>query len=40
MELTTAQKIKALVDGGLAEDADDAIAQLVDMGEIDEGDES
>jgi len=33
-DLTTAQKIRALVDAGLADDAADARAMLIDMGEI------
>jgi hypothetical protein len=36
MNLTVDQKIQALISYGLADDEDDAIAQLVDMGEIDE----
>lgn len=36
MELTTAQKIRALVDEGLADDAEEARIMLVDMGEIDD----
>lgn len=34
--MTTKQKIQALVDGGLADDAEDAGYQLVDMGEASE----
>jgi hypothetical protein len=37
--LSKAGKIRALIESGLAEDREDAIAQLVDMGEIDEDDE-
>lgn len=37
--MTTQEKIDALVDGGLADDADEARAMLVDMGEIDEEEE-
>src|SRR5438874_160008 len=38
-ELTTDEKIAAMILGGLADDAEDARAQLVDMGEIDEDEE-
>jgi hypothetical protein len=34
--LTTAEKIAALVDFGLADDEDEALAMLVDMGEASE----
>lgn len=35
-KLTTRQKIRALVESGLAENAREAREMLVDMGEIDE----
>jgi hypothetical protein len=34
--LTTAEKVTALVEFGLADDRDEALAMLVDMGEADE----
>jgi hypothetical protein len=34
--LTLEEKIEAMVDGGLADDEDDALAQLEDMGEDDD----
>lgn len=37
--LTTEQKISALVDFGLADDEEDARAMLIDMGEIDDPDD-
>ncbi len=37
--MTTEQKCEALVFSGLADDMDDALAQLVDMGEADDEDD-
>jgi hypothetical protein len=34
--MTARAKAQALIDSGLADDLDDALAQLVDMGEADE----
>ena len=35
-QLTTPEKVAALVDFGLADDEDEAISMLVDMGEADQ----
>lgn len=34
--MTRNQKIRAMIESGLADDREDAIAQLVDMGEIED----
>lgn len=39
-KLTAREKVWALVSFGLADDTDEAIAMLVDMGEVSEGDPS
>lgn len=39
-DLTNRQKVDALVDSGLADDAEDAFTMLEDMGEYDAADES
>ncbi len=36
--MTRNQKIKTMIESGLADNREDAIAQLVDMGEIEEED--
>lgn len=38
--MTAREKVSALVEFGLADDTDEALEMLVDMGEVDDGDPS